>query len=244
MPRIPMKAVFFDIDDTLYSTTRFAERARMNAVRAMIRAGLRIAEAEALAELDEVIAEFSSNYEHHYEKLLLRLPEEAQGLNPAILVAAAVVAYHETKSKELAPFPDVAAAFPRLAKAGLTLGIITSGLTVKQAEKLVRLGLLPHLAPNGIFISEQLGISKPNPKLWQWACRAMKLRPSDCAYVGDHPVHDVEPVKKLGMKAILNRRGVGKYEGVPARVAPDHEIRSFDGLIAILKKDYGVRVPE
>ena len=239
-----LKAIFFDIDDTLFSTTDFADRARRGAVDGMRRCGLRLPADHILRELTEVIAEFSSNYEHHYEKLLLRLPEEAQGLNPAILVAAAVVAYHETKSKELAPFPDVAAAFPRLAKAGLTLGIITSGLTVKQAEKLVRLGLLAHLAPNGIFISEQLGISKPNPKLWQWACRTMKLKPIDCAYVGDHPVHDVEPVKKLGMKAILNRRGVGKYESVPARVAPDHEIRSFDGLIAILRKDYGVRVPE
>ena len=217
-----IKAVFFDIDDTLYSTTRFAEEARRNAIRGMIQAGLRISEDEALAELAEVIAEFSSNYEHHYEKLLLRLPKAALGLNPAILVAAA---------------------FPRLAKAGLVLGIITSGLTVKQAEKIVRLGILPHLHPEGIFITEQIGISKPNPKLWQTACRTLKLKPAECAYVGDHPVHDVEPVKKIGMISILNKRGLGKYETVASRVKPDHEIRSFDELIGILGRDYGVRIP-
>ena len=129
MKRAELKAVFFDIDDTLYSTTPFAGRARRNAVRAMIQAGLRATEEAALAELEEVIAEFSSNYEHHYEKLLLRLPRACRGLNPAILVAAAVVAYHQTKSRELAPFPDVAAAFPRLAKAGLALGIITDAVS-------------------------------------------------------------------------------------------------------------------
>ena len=238
-----IKAVFFDIDDTLYSTTRFSARARRNAVRAMIQAGLRVTEEEALAELTEVISEFSSNYEHHYEKLLLRLPKQAKGLNPAILVAAAVVAYHQTKFKELAPFPDVAEAFPRLAKAGLTLGIITSGLTVKQAEKVVRLGILPYLHPQGIFITEQMGISKPNPKLWQKACRELDLDPAECVYVGDHPVHDVEQVRKIGMVAILNKRGSGKHETLPARVAPDHEIRSFDDLIGILSKGYGVRIP-
>ncbi len=240
---MPLHAIFFDIDDTLYSTTEFARHARRSAVQGMIRAGLRIPEEEALAELDEVIAEFSSNYEHHYEKLLLRIPKAAEGLNPAILVAAAVVAYHHTKFEELAPFPDVAAAFPRLAKAGLTLGIITSGLTVKQAEKVVRLGILPYLHPQGIFISEQIGISKPNPKLYQWACRELKLKPSECIYVGDHPVHDVEPAKKIGMTSILNRRGVGKYGSLPAKVKPDHEIQNFDALIRILKKDYGVRIP-
>ena len=240
---MPLTAVFFDIDDTLYSTTAFAAGARRNAIRAMVAAGLRVGESEALAELDEVISEFSSNYEHHYEKLLLRFPESAvAGLNPAILVAAAVVAYHDTKEKHLKPFPDVAAAIPRLAKAGLTMGIITSGLTVKQAEKLVRLGVLPHLDPQGIFITEQLGISKPNPKLWQHACRELKLKPADCAYVGDHPVHDVEPVRKIGMTAILNRRG-GKYESLPAKVKPDYEIRDFDALIGILGKDFGVKIP-
>ncbi len=240
---MPLKALFFDIDDTLYSTTAFAQRARRQAIRAMITAGLRVGEAEALAELDEVISEFSSNYEHHYEKLLLRFPKTAvAGLNPAILVAAAVVAYHDTKPEDLKPFPDVAAAFPRLAKAGLALGIITSGLTVKQAEKLVRLGLLPYLNPEGIFITEQLGISKPNPKLWQHACRELKLKPEGCAYVGDHPVHDVEPVKKIGMTAVLNRRE-GKYARVPAKVKPDYEIRSFDELIGILGKDFGIRIP-
>lgn len=241
---MPLKAVFFDIDDTLYSTTAFAERARRQAVRAMLAAGLRAAEDEVLAELAEVIAEFSSNYEHHYEKLLLRLPKAAtEGLNPAILVAAAVVAYHQTKSKELVPFPDVAAAIPRLAKAGLVLGIITSGLTVKQAEKLVRLGLLPFIHPQGIFITEQIGISKPNPKLFQRACRDLKLKPAECAYVGDHPVHDVEPVKRIGMTSILNRRGVGKYECLPAKVKPDHEIRDFTELVALLRATFGVAIP-
>ncbi|MCB9870841.1 MAG: hypothetical protein H6837_13375 [Planctomycetes bacterium] len=53
-------------------------------------------------ELDEVISEFSSNFGSHFDKVIHRLPVEASaGLNPAILVAARVVAYHETKWREL-----------------------------------------------------------------------------------------------------------------------------------------------
>jgi len=36
-----LRAVLFDIDDTLYSTTAFALRARKNALQAMIGAGAR-----------------------------------------------------------------------------------------------------------------------------------------------------------------------------------------------------------
>ncbi|MEI6129668.1 MAG: haloacid dehalogenase, partial [Planctomycetota bacterium] len=56
-----LDAIFFDIDDTLFSTTLFAEQARRSAIDAMLRAGLRADHDSALRELDEVLAEFSSN---------------------------------------------------------------------------------------------------------------------------------------------------------------------------------------
>ena len=55
---IKINAIFFDIDDTLYSTSDFARRARRNALRAMIGLGLNISLNVLSKELDEVIAEF------------------------------------------------------------------------------------------------------------------------------------------------------------------------------------------
>ena len=57
-----LDAVLFDIDDTLFSTSEFAEVARRNAIRAMGRAGLNVPPEAALRELKEVVSEFSSNY--------------------------------------------------------------------------------------------------------------------------------------------------------------------------------------
>ncbi len=71
-----IRAIFFDIDGTLFSTMEFAAQARLASVRAMIRAGLDIEEDLLLEELHEVVKEFSSNYEGHFDKLLLRLPTE------------------------------------------------------------------------------------------------------------------------------------------------------------------------
>ena len=51
-----LKAILFDIDDTLYSTTEFAEQARRNSIEAMIRMGLRVEPEAAFRELKEVIS--------------------------------------------------------------------------------------------------------------------------------------------------------------------------------------------
>lgn len=135
-----LSAIFFDIDDTLYSTTEFAVQARRNSVNAMIRAGLRMDPEECLRELNEVIGEFSSNYEQHFDKLLLRIPQKCyDGINPGILIASAVVAYHDTKVQQLVPFPNVPEVLERLSQTNLILGVITDGRDIKQAEKLVRL---------------------------------------------------------------------------------------------------------
>jgi putative hydrolase of the HAD superfamily len=164
----PLKAIFFDVDDTLYSTSEFSELARSRALDAMIEAGLGVAKDVLQVELEEVIHEFTSNYEHHFDKLLLRIPRRLyRGVNPAVIVAAGVIAYHETKIRHLAPYEDAIEVLRLLSKTGLILGVITEGLDVKQAEKLVRMRLNQYLSPNAIFISNQIGISKPNPKIYQ-----------------------------------------------------------------------------
>ncbi len=231
-----LRAVLFDVDDTLFSTTAFAARARENAVDAMLAAGLSAPREEVLRELSEVISEFSSNYDHHFDKLLMRVAPGLPG-NPALIVAAGVAAYHDTKFRDLEPFPDVVPLLRDLVSAGLTTGVVTHGWTVKQAEKLVRLGLVPHLDPRAVFISEQIGISKPNPKLYQAAVRALGLEPGEVMYVGDSPDHDIVPAAAIGMITVYSRRA-SRYpiEGA----VPDHVVNDFGELRGILADDYGI----
>ena len=229
-----LKAILFDIDDTLFPTSEFALAARKAAVQAMCSAGLDLPEDVVLAELLEVIAEFSSNYSQHYNKLLHRLdPERRHHQNPALVIAAGVAAYHDTKFRTLAPFDDVVP-FLRYAKdAGLRLGVVSHGWTAKQAEKLVRLGLVPYFEPSSIFISEAIGINKPNPKLYQRALARMELEPAEVMYVGDSPAHDVAPSNEIGMVSVWARRA-SKWRGTTSHTDADHTIDSFDELRTVV----------
>jgi putative hydrolase of the HAD superfamily len=237
-----LDAVFFDIDDTLFPTTAFARRARRNAVRAMCEAGIDASEEVVLKELEEVIAEFSSNYEHHFDKLLTRLgPRVTADRNSALIVAAGVAAYHDTKFRTIAPFDDVLPLLDELQSAGLIVGIITHGLAVKQAEKLWRLGVMRHVDPRAVFISDQVGINKPNPKLYQHALRALKLEPARTMYVGDNPEHDIAPPLSLGMPAVWASRAA-RRKPVDYGIEPTHQIANFGELRQLLRERYDVPV--
>ncbi|HET6202804.1 MAG TPA: TIGR02253 family HAD-type hydrolase [Planctomycetota bacterium] len=239
-----LRAIFFDIDDTLFSTSAFAESARRNAIDEMISHGLRGEREELLRELKEVIEEFSSNYEHHFDKLLVRLgPEASRGVNREILIAAGVVAYHETKFRELKVYDDVYEVLRDISKTGLRLGVISAGLAVKQAEKLVRLKIYEFLDPRAIFISDQIGINKPNPKLYLRSCEATGVKPAEAMYVGDNPRGDVEPCRTIGMTTVWHQRS-GRFEIGPHDPQPDYRIRNFHELRDILVKDFGVELPE
>ncbi len=236
-----LDAILFDVDDTLVATTQFAHKARSNAVRAMIAAGLAVSEEDLLSELCEVIAEFSSNYSYHFDKLLVRLdPEVLAGKNRALVIAAGVAAYHDTKFLELHPLPGVAELLRDLSAARLCCGIITHGWTSKQAEKLVRLGLVAYFDPRAIFISDEIGISKPNPKLYAVAQRRLNLSPTALLYVGDNPENDIVPPQKLGWNTAWARAHSRQRE---SSVRPTHVFDDFQELRSILRTDYGVPIP-
>ena len=237
-----LKGIFFDIDDTLYSTSEFTELARSYALDAMIAAGLAVEKNVLQEELDEVINEFSSNYEHHFDKLLLRIPKRFyRGLNPALIVAAGVIAYHDIKARRLAPYEDAIEVLRLLSKTDLILGIITEGLDVKQAEKLVRMRINQYLSPNAIFISNQIGISKPNPKIYQRACSDLNLKPAETMYVGDNPLHDTDPPNEIGMLTVRMRRG-GKYYNVEGASKPNREVQNFWDLLDYLRQEFEIKV--
>lgn len=237
-----LKAIFFDIDDTLYSTSEFTENARSMALDAMIKAGLAVDKSVLQEELEEVIAEFSPNYEHHFDKLLARIPKRHyRGINPAIIVAAGVIAYHDYKARRLVPYEDAVEVLKLLAKTELIRGVITEGLEVKQAEKLVRMRIHTYLSPNSIFISNQIGISKPNPKIYQRACSDLNLRPSETMYVGDNPLHDVDPPNQIGMITVRMRRG-GRYSNIEGKTAPAKEVQNFWDLLDYLRGEFGIKV--
>ena len=235
----PLEAVLFDIDDTLFPSTQFADAARRSAVEAMVAAGLDIEVEVALEELHAVVQEFSSNYGQHFDQLVVRLSNSLRlGVHPALVVASGVRAYHETKAN-LKPFPDAVRCLEALRETKLKRGVLTNGLTMKQAEKIVRLELQDAFSPGAVFISGDLGVAKPHPRIFEIACETMDIRPDRTLYVGDNPVKDVDAAHDAGLLTCL-RRGAGKHAQEVGAHAPDLEVESLDEILPWLEAEFGV----
>lgn len=240
MEKRPLKALFLDVDDTIYSITDFARVARRNAVRAMIKAGLDITEEECLRELEEVITEFGSNHDQHFDKLLKRLPSQmCVRQSPLIVKVAGIAAYHDTKSRDFSAFGDAMEVLRTLHARGLRLGVITAGMEVKQAEKIYRLGLHEIVEPRFLYITDCIGISKQNPKIFLRACQDAGAAPEECMYIGDNPVFDIDVPSRIGMSTILSRRG-GKYKETVGQCEPTHTVDNFYDVLDIIEAEYQI----
>ena len=76
--------------------------------------------------------------------------------------------YRRDYPKLIEPDEGVLDALSRLHKRGIRVGIVTNGPTT-QAEKIERAGLQPFV--DGIAISQELGMEKPDPRIFAEAIR-------------------------------------------------------------------------
>lgn len=218
---MPIKAIFFDIDNTLYDTAKFAERARRNAINAMREAGLAASEEEAYSALQKVIARRTSNYDRHFDEMIVTLGQKP---TPHI-IAAGIGAYHNTKASMLA-FPGVKALLLELRENDYRLYVASEGEALKQWDKLIRLGL-DHLF-HDVFVTEEIG-KKKSVEFYSMIMKKLKLNPKECLMAGDSEEKDSIPAGKAGMRTVL----VSKEK---KRGKADYAIRSLTELRPVLEK--------
>ena len=138
-----------------------------------------------------------------YEKLIL----ETAGVPVSMDLAQKVWNMAMTVPKDFVPFPDSVPALKCLREAGYTVGIITN-LRRDLDELCQRSGLTPFL--DFAVGSQEVGIEKPHPAIFQAALDRANVAPRECLHVGDQIRSDVLGAQGVGMMAVLvDRSGFG-----------------------------------
>jgi len=86
------------------------------------------------------------------------------------------------------------------------------------------------------FTQDDFSITKPDPRNLGQITQAMGVDPKECILVGDRIDNDIIPAKQLGMKTILVRVGLHRYQQprIPFEI-PDAELDGVTGLAGAIQ---------
>jgi len=122
-------------------------------------------------------------------------------------------------------YDDVRPALERLQARGIRTGIISN-----WDQRLTRIlhGLGLESVLDDIVSSADVGLHKPDPRIFTLACDRLGVRPREAAHVGDHHYADLLGARAVGMTAVLIDR-----HGSAAPVGP-RPLDTLDALDAVL----------
>ena len=101
--------------------------------------------------------------------------------------------------------PLVACAVSIAGNAGFVPVVVSNGETMLQEAKIRRTGLDRYLAD--WVISEEAGVSKPNPRIFAIAADRVRRRLDGAWMVGDCPETDIRGAATLGLRSVWLHRG-------------------------------------
>jgi putative hydrolase of the HAD superfamily len=126
--------------------------------------------------------------------------------------------------------PLVACALRIAGDAGWVPVVVTNGPVEQQDARIRRTGLDRYVAD--WVISEQAGVSKPNPRIFALAAQRVRMRLGGAWVVGDSPEADIGGAAAMGLPSVWLHRG---REWVDGRFAPTRVAGNvIQGLSAIM----------
>ncbi len=230
MPEI--KAIFFDLDDTLFDCSgSLIENARKRAAAAMVAAGLPLSVEEAYkmqVQLFEQLGPLENVFDRMCEKQQLGKDERKK------IVEAAFNAYNSDEVEQIQLFPDVLPTLRKLRKKGIKTALITSGIFERQRKKIELLGLQDKF---DLVLIHDVEKDASKEEKFQIALRQLNLLPQHVAVVGDRVHSEIRIANKLGMVSVRIMRG--RFSSVKPRTdleEPDFKIKKISELPGLLEK--------
>ena len=213
------QAIFFDLDDTLYD------------LRSYWRGRLHEALDEVLARYPHFVRDELVRQAIAEKVYIERLPAflRTQGIDDEQLIASAQAIFRLDWFERLELYYDAVQTLESL-RPSYKLGLITNGPSQTQRPKINQFRLIDYL--DLVVVSEEVGVAKPDPRIFQIALEQLALRPDQALYVGDSLEFDLPGAAAVGMPFIwMNPR----QEMLPAGLArPLATIERLTELVPLL----------
>jgi putative hydrolase of the HAD superfamily len=221
-----VKAVLFDLDNTLIDFLKMKRMSCEAAISAMIDAGLDVKKDKAIKKLFDLYGK------HGLEdpKIFQRFLKDFTGRIDYNILANAIVAYRKVRVGFLEPFPHVVDVLLKLKRKNIKLGIVSDAPKLKAWIRLASMKLTNFF--DVVVAFDDTKQLKPSKLPFEAALKKLKVKPSECLMIGDWPERDIKGAKALGMKTCFARYGNPSIK----KSGADYEIKDVKDLLAVINK--------
>jgi putative hydrolase of the HAD superfamily len=199
-----MKAIIFDLDDTLFDHTTSATNAIHSWVPEL-----------GGTSSDELVAQWFVIEKHRFDAWLngdtTHQGQRRERLRDFLPLIDHPVPDADAELDEIfagflthyrnnwIAFADARPALDVARSNGWRIGVLTNGSSVQQNAKLETIGLAALV--DVVRTSEILGVSKPDPAAYLKTCQALGAEPADTMMIGDNLELDVLAARQAGLTA-------------------------------------------
>lgn len=217
-----IKAIIFDLDNTLIDFMKMKYMSIEASASAMIDAGLNHKKARIVKGLFKLYDMYGWEDQTVFQKYL----NEQEGKVDYRILASAINSYRRVRIGFLEPIPHVMETLLKLKEKGLKLAIVSDAPRLKAWIRLTAMKI-DHFFDVIITFDDTKKL-KPHKKPFVIALKRLKLKPEQCLMVGDMPEKDIKGAKKLGIKTCF-----AKYASMYKKSKADYEIDDISELLKI-----------
>lgn len=196
-----VKAVIFDIDNTLFDFVQMNDISSEAAIDAMLKAGLGVSKKKALERLRDLHSELGLEDPQIFQKFLI----DVIGHVDYGLLGHGVNAYRKKRIGHLKPYPGAVKVLKTLKKRGFVLGIISDAPKINAWLRLTAMDLDDYF--DVVITKDDVKAEKDTKKPFLVMMKHLKIDPKDCLMIGDRASRDVKMAKESGMLTAFARYG-------------------------------------
>lgn len=217
-----IKAIIFDLDNTLFNAEPITEMAIKQAINSMIDNGLKCSLGEGIERMKKIIKE--NPFADKFKELAKSFGQD----NEYLINKGKEIYYNKTEFNKLDLYPGSIKTLKELKKR-YKLILVTSGGELQQNRKIDALNIRKYF--DYISIDE-----KPDKEIqFLEILKNFRFIPKDFLVVGDRIDNEIKIANKLGMNSVLIKKG--KYSSIRFRNKfdePDYIINNISEILYIL----------
>ncbi|HCA78659.1 MAG TPA: hypothetical protein DEP53_02890 [Bacteroidetes bacterium] len=222
-----IKAVIFDLDNTLVDFMAMKAQAVDAAIHAMRDAGLGLARDEIRKRIDAIYAERGIEFQNVFDQLLFN---EFSKVDHKIL-ASGIIAYRRAREAALVLYPHVYLTLVQLVKMNLKIAVVSDAPGREAWLRLCYLNL--HHLFDAVVTFDDTKMRKPNPEPFVEALKRLGIKAHEALMIGDWAERDVVGAAQVGMKTVFARYG-DTFGTVVSHA--DYEVDDITQLIDIVRQ--------